>query len=71
VRRITVEKISSDSWRFGFEIGAPESVTVRALDPTGKTLAEKKMSLAWHRIGGTAGCGGPETASPLTLTVSA
>lgn len=71
VRRIMVEKIGSDSWRFGFEIDSPRSVIVRALDPTGKTFAEKKMSLAWQRIGGTGGCGGPETASPVMLTVNA
>jgi hypothetical protein len=34
------------------------------------TLAEKKMPLAWQRTGGTAACGGPETAAPLTLTVT-
>lgn len=70
VRRIVVEKIGSDSWRFGFEIDSPGSVVVRALDSTGKTLAEKKTSLAWQRTGGTVGCGGPETASPVTLTVN-
>jgi hypothetical protein len=71
VRRIIVEKIGLDSWRFGFEIDAPGSVTVRALDSTGKTLAEKETSLAWQRTDGTVGCGGPETASPVTLTVNA
>jgi hypothetical protein len=70
VRRIIVEKIGPDSWRFGFEIDSPGSVTVRALDSTGKTLAEKRTSLAWQRTGGTVGCGGPETASPVTLTVN-
>lgn len=67
---ITVEKTGPDRWRFGFEIASPGSVIVRALDPKGNTLAEKKMSLAWQRTGGTAECGGPETASPLTLTVN-
>lgn len=71
VRRIVVEKTGPGSWRFGFDVDAPGSVTVRALDPTGKTLAERKMSLVWQRTGGTAQCGGPETASPLTLTVNA
>jgi hypothetical protein len=71
VRRIIVEKIGLDSWRFGFEIDAPGSVTVRALDSTGKSLAEKETALAWQRTDGTVGCGGPETASPVTLTVNA
>jgi hypothetical protein len=71
VHRIMAEKIGSDSWRFGFEIDSPGSVIVRALDPTGKTLAEKKTSLAWQRTGETVGCGAPETASPVTLTVNA
>jgi hypothetical protein len=70
VRRITVEKTGSDSWRFGFDMNSPGSVIVRALDATGKTLAEKKVSLAWQRVGGTAECGGPETAAPVTLTVN-
>ena len=70
-RRITVEKIGSDGWQFGFDMDSPGSVTVRALGPTGKALAEKKVSLAWQRIGGTAECGGPETAAPVTLTVNA
>lgn len=71
VRRILVEKIGSDTWRFGFEMDSPGSATIRALDPAGKTLAENKVSLEWQRIGGTAECGGPETASPVTLTVNA
>lgn len=71
VRPIHVEKIGADSWRFGFEIDTPGSVVVRALDPTGKTLAEKKTSLAWQQTGETVGCGRPEIASPLTLTVNA
>jgi hypothetical protein len=71
VRRIMVEKIGSDSWRFGFEVDSPGSIMVRALDPAGKTLAAKKMSLAWQRIGGTVGCGGPEISSPVMLTVKA
>lgn len=71
VRRIMVEKVGSDTWRFGFEMNSPGSVTVRALDRTGATLAEEKVPLHWVRIGGTVGCGGPETASPVTLTLSA
>jgi hypothetical protein len=70
-RRITVEKMGPERWRFGFDVDAPGSVTVRALDATGKTLAEQKMSLVWQRTGGTGECGGPETASPVTLTVNA
>lgn len=70
VGRIAVEKTGSDSWRFGFDMHSPGSVIVRALDETGKTLAEKKVSLAWQRVGGTAECGGPETAAPVTLTVN-
>jgi hypothetical protein len=65
-----VQKIGSDSWRFGFEIDSPGSVIVRALDQTGKTLAEKKAPLAWQRIGETVGCGGAKIASPVTLTVN-
>ncbi|MFE4228962.1 hypothetical protein ACFRJ8_13840 [Arthrobacter sp. NPDC056886] len=70
VRHIIVEKVGSDSWRFGFEIDTPGSVIVRALDPTGSTLAEKRTSLAWQRTGDTVRCGGPEIASPVTLTVN-
>jgi len=69
-RRITAEKTGTDRWRFGFGMDSPGSVTIRALDPTGKTLAEKETPLTWQRTGGTAACGGPETASPLTLTVT-
>ena len=70
VRRIMVEKVGPDTWRFGFEIDSPGSVTVRALDAAGKTLAEKKVRLDWQRVGGTVGCGGPETAAPVTLRLS-
>ncbi len=70
VRRITVEKVGSDTWRFGFEVDTPGSATVRALDRTGATRAEQKMPLHWQRTGETVGCGGPETASPVTLTLS-
>lgn len=69
VRRITVEKVGSDTWRFGFEVDTPGSVTVRALYRTGATLAEQKVPLHWQRVGETVGCGGPATASPVTLTV--
>lgn len=70
VRRIMVEKVGPDTWRFGFEIDSPASVTVRALDAAGKTVAEKKVPLDWQRVGGTVGCGGPETAAPVTLRLS-
>jgi hypothetical protein len=70
-RGIIVEKAGTDTWRFGFDMDAPGSVTVRALDSVGKILAERKVSLEWQRIGGTAECGGPATAAPVTLTVNA
>lgn len=70
VHRIMVEQVGPDTWRFGFEIDSPGSVTVRALDAAGKTLAENKVPLEWQRVGRTVGCGGPQTASPVTLKLS-
>ncbi|MFE4543130.1 hypothetical protein [Arthrobacter sp. NPDC056727] len=70
-RGIIVERTGTDTWRFGFDMDAPGAVTVRALDSAGKILAERKVSLEWKRIGGTAECGGPATAAPVTLTVTA
>jgi len=71
VHRIVVEKVGAATWRFSFDMDSPGSATVRALDAAGRTLAEEKVSLAWQRIGGTAECGGPSTALPVTMTVSA
>jgi hypothetical protein len=67
--RISVERTGSNTWQFGFEKVSPGSVTVRALDEAGHTIAEKKMSLNWQRTERTVGCGGPETASPVTLSL--
>jgi hypothetical protein len=69
-RRISVERTGANGWRFGFVVDSPGLVTVRALDTAGKTLAEKHVSLAWQQIGGNTACGGPATASPVTLTVN-
>ncbi|MET3935345.1 hypothetical protein [Arthrobacter sp. OAP107] len=68
---ISVERTGSDAWRFGFVVESPGSVTVRALDSAGKTLAEKRVSLAWQQIGKATECGGPATAAPVTLAVNA
>lgn len=70
VHRIVVEKVGADTWRFSFDMDSPGSATIRALDAAGGTLAEEKVQLNWHRIGGTAECGGPSTAAPVTLAVS-
>jgi hypothetical protein len=68
---ISVERTGSEAWRFGFVVESPGSVTVRALDRAGKTLAEKRVSLVWQQIGKATECGGPATAAPVTLTVNA
>jgi hypothetical protein len=70
VHRIVVEKIGADTWRFSFDMDSPGSATVRALDSAGRTLAEQKVPLEWQRTGCTAACGGPATASPVTLAVN-
>lgn len=67
--RITVERTGSNTWQFGFEKVSPRSVTARAIDEAGNTITERKLSLDWQRTGRTVGCGGPETASPVTLNL--
>lgn len=69
-RHISVQRTKADAWRFGFVVDLPGSVTVRAFDSAGKTLAEKRLSLVWQATGKNTGCGGPATASPVTLTVN-
>lgn len=66
---ISVERVSTDAWRFGFVVDSPGSVTVRALGPAGQTVAEKKVPLVWKQIGEKTACGGPATTAPVTLTV--
>ncbi len=61
--RISAERTGANTWQFGFEKVSPGSVTVRALDEAGNTIAERKMSMDWQRTERTVGCGGPETAS--------
>lgn len=47
----------------------PDSVTVRVVSATGEVLAEEGADLTWRRIGGTAKCGGPSEAGPITLDI--
>jgi hypothetical protein len=55
------------SWKVGIGMATPSPLTVRALDATGAVLAEQDAELAWHRTGGSAQCGGPSSAEPVTL----
>lgn len=71
VHRISGLRTSPNTWQFGFENVSPGSVTARALDKAGNTIAERKLSLDWQRTGRTVGCDGPATASPITLNLKA
>jgi hypothetical protein len=60
---------SGTAWTLDVGMSAPERLTLRAFDAAGATIAESSVDLAWTRVGGSAACGGPSEAAPLTLTI--
>jgi hypothetical protein len=56
-------------WDVSGSFDTSRALTVRALDTTGTVLAETTTRPAWHRVGGTAQCGGPRKAGPIRLTI--
>ena len=56
-----------DRWVFTLDMGAPDEMTVTALDAAGGVLVEQPVTVDWVRVGGSEQCGGP---SEGTATVS-
>lgn len=67
----TISQLDDEHWRISLDMGAPETITLRALSSTGVVLAEEDFPLEWQRVGGSEQCGGPGEAGPVTLDISA
>lgn len=50
------------AWTFALAV-APEEVSVRTYTADGSVLTETLVTPEWHRVGGTARCGGPHAAA--------
>ncbi|GAB3536755.1 hypothetical protein GCM10027403_18530 [Arthrobacter tecti] len=67
--RSTSTRLEQDRWAINYDMTAPKTVTVRALDAAGNLLAEDEFALDWIRVGGSEECGGPMEAGPVTLAL--
>ena len=65
----SVAREDERTWRISTDMATPDSLTVRAVSATGEVLAEQDADLTWRRVGGSAKCGGPGEAGPITLDI--
>lgn len=66
---VSVEQTENGRWHVSMT-EAPERMQVRAVSENGEVLAEREIVLDWHRVGGSARCGGPSEAD-VTVALGA
>ena len=64
-----ISPVDASNWQISLESATPDVLTLRALSSAGHVLVEQGVALEWRRVGGTAQCGGPSEAEPVTLEV--
>lgn len=67
----SISQLDDENWRITLDLGAPETITLRALSVAGDVLVEESFPLEWQRVGGSEQCGGPEHAGPVALDIPA
>jgi hypothetical protein len=58
-----------DTWTVRLVMATPDRVTLTAFAVDTTVLAEADADLAWTRIGGSAGCGGPAVSDRVELPI--
>ncbi|WP_139185773.1 hypothetical protein [Sanguibacter gelidistatuariae] len=64
-----VAHVDERTWYVSTDMTTPDALTVRALSPAGDVLVAEEVALDWRRVGGSAQCGGPSEAGPITLDI--
>ncbi|QEO13763.1 hypothetical protein FLP10_04505 [Agromyces intestinalis] len=63
------EDLGTGAWRFTLDMSAPEEFELIAYGPGVTELARESFTAEWHRVGGSAKCGGPMATGPVEFVI--